>query len=237
MKGRRRGGLNGVREYASCSVNRTVEENNANQMYSFDTIKLEDYTRAVQIAQSYQRFRIKKVTLTFKPIFDTYSATGATALQKPNLYYLIDKMGALPDNVTLEDLKQAGAVSKAFDEKPIYVSWRPSVLIENQASQAVGPTFPGPSGYRISPWLATNQNASNGGAWVANTTNHLGIKFYIEQQNNGGATAFTMPMDIKVEFEFCKAVWANLSSTPALGLVYKQPNHSPDGVEGGADGA
>lgn len=234
-KGKRRGGLSGVREYASCSVNASLADANANQMYTYDTIKLADFSRAVQIAQSYQRFRIKKVTLTFVPSFDTYEATGAGAVQKPNLYYIIDKAGALPDNVTLEALKQAGAVAHPLDEKQVYVSWRPSVLVENQAYQTGGgPTFPSPSGYRVSPWLATNQNASNPGAWTASMINHLGIKFYIEQGNFAAAYAF--PIDIKVEFEFTKAIWSSLSSTPAIGLTFKALNDSPDGVVGGKDG-
>lgn len=220
-----------VRDIASCTVVRTLTPSNTNQMYSFDTINLVDYDRASAIAQNYQRFRITGVTVTWKPVYDTYAQGGT--FSKANLYYIIDKTGSIPDNVTLESLKQSGARVRALDEKPISVRWRPSVLEENQSSQPLVATFPGPSGYKTSPWLATNQNASNPGVWTANSTNHLGIKFYIEQAGN---STIPIPMDIKVEFQFIKPLLASLSSTPALGLSYAKLDASPDGVEGGSDG-
>lgn len=227
-----------VADKASCTVTRTLTPVNANQMYAYDAIRLADYTRASGIAQYYQRFRITGVTLTWKPVFDTYALNvGAPAVgfQKPNLYYIIDKNGSLPDNVTLEALKQSGAKVRALDEKPVPVHWKPAVLEENQAG---APGFAGPSGYKTSPWLSTNQQNANPGLWVPNSTNHQGIKFYIEQSGNGGSQySIPFPLDITVEFEFIKPMIGNLiSSTPALGLSYAELDNSPDGIVGGSDG-
>lgn len=227
-----------VRDIASCSVTNTLVEANANQMYAIDNTKLSDFSRAVQIAQGYQRFRITGVKLTVKPTLDTYAITAAGAIyQKPNLYYVVDKTGSLPDNITLASLKQAGARSRVLDEKPFTIRWRPSVLTENQASVGGGPTFAGPSGYKTSPWLSTNQNSTNPGVWAPNETNHCGIKFYIEQVGNGGSqVAINFPMDLTVEFQFTKPLWQSLTSSPAKTIEYKAYNDSPDGVVGGADG-
>lgn len=226
-----------VRDIASCSVVRTLTPANANQIYSFDTIRLSDYQRAVAVAANYQRFRITGIKLTWKPVFDTYALPTVGGYAKPNLYYIIDKSGSIPDNVTLEGLKQSGAKVRAIDEKPISVRWRPSVLTENQAYDGQT-TFSGPSGYKTSQWLSTNQNNTNSTAFVANQTNHLGIKFYIEQQGNGGQQVATpFPMDIEVEFQFIKPMIAGLvSSLGALGISYATVDNSPDGVVGGTDG-
>lgn len=222
---------------ASLSCARTLTPANANQMYSFDTFQLANFDRASSVAQSYQRFRMTGIKLTFKPVLDTYAiSAGGVIYGKANLYYIIDKLGSIPDNVTLEALKQAGARCIALDEKPIHIRWRPSVLEENQATSG-GPSFSGPSGYKTSPWLSTNQQNSNSGSWAANNTNHLGIKFYIEQAGNGGAQVATpFPMDATCEFQFIKPVWGSLAQQPALGLTYATIDASPDGVEGGSDG-
>lgn len=226
-----------VSDLASCSVTNTLVEASANQMYVIDNVRLADFDRAVQVAQGYQRFRITGCKLTVKPVFDTYAFGAGALYQKPNLYYIVDKTGSLPDNITLQSLKEAGARSRVLDEKPFTIRWRPSVIVENQAQIVPGPTFAGPSGYLVSPWLATNQNNTNVAAWVANATNHCGIKFYIEQVGNGGAQlAIPFPMDLTVEFQFTKPSWSQLTGAPARTIEYKVKNNSPDGVEGGADG-
>lgn len=228
-----------VPDKASCSVTATLAASNANQIYSFDTIQLAQFQRAAGIAQYYQRFRIVGVTVTWKPVLDTYTVTPAgIPYAKPNLYYMVDKSGSIPDNVTLEGLKQAGAKVKVLDERPAHVSWKPSVLEENQAVIAGGATFAGPSGFKTSPYLSTNQNTTNIGAWQPNNTNHLGLKFYIEQAGNGTTSAaFAYPTEMTVEFEFIKPMIGGLvGAGSAMGLQFATIDASPDGVEGGSDG-
>lgn len=225
-KGRKGRKVRNIAEKATLSCVRTLAQSVTNQTYVFDNIQLGDFQRAVQVAQAYQRFRMTGVKVTFKPAYDNYSQ--ATPLQKPNLYYIIDKSGSIPDNFTLEGLKQSGARPVAFDEKPIHVMWKPSVLNETLNAAGAGSA----SGYKVSPYLATNGNATNPGAWIPSTVAHLGLKWYMEQ--GGGNT--TINVEIEVQFEFTKPVWPALAAAAALPMVYAKLDASPDGVEGGTDG-
>jgi len=213
-------------EYASLSCKRTLALATGNQIYSYDNVNLADFSRAVQVAEAYQRYKITNIAVTWKPVYDTYSST--TLQQKPSLYYMIDKSSSLPDNVTLEGLKQAGAKPRAFDEKPITVSWAPSVLQDNLG--AAGGSLA--SGYRVSPILSTNANPTAPGAWNASTIAHGGIKWYMETP--GVVQSFNM--EIEVQFQFFKPMFPSLGTGPALGLTYAILDASPDGVEGGTDG-
>lgn len=217
---------NNVADKASCSVVRTLAPANTNQMYAYDNFQLADFQRASDIARNYQRFRMTGIKLTWKPVYDTYSA--ATPQQKPNLYYIIDKSGSIPDNVTLEALKQAGARPHRFDEKPLSATWKPSVL--NETLNVAGAASA--SGYKVSPLLATNGNATNPGLWILSTVAHQGIKWYME----AGGAAQTLNMEVEIQFEFFKPIYPTLAAAPALGLVYAKLDASPDGVEGGTDG-
>lgn len=229
----RRGGMRksktNVSDFASCSVVRTVDPTTTttNRTYSWDNFALQDYDRAVAIAKEYQHYRITGITVRLKPAYDTYSLGGGSVLQKPNLYYMIDKSGSIPDNFTLEALKQMGARPHSFDENPRSISWRPSVLTEDlNVAGAASATQ-----YKVSPWLATNGNATNPGAWVPSTVAHQGLKWYIDQP--GGST--TVYVEIELQFQFKKPLMPTLASTPATGLVYAQIDDSPDGIVGGND--
>lgn len=217
---------NNAKDMASLSVVRTFAPINTNAAVVYDNIQLADFQRAVQVAQAYQRFRMVGVKLTFKPAYDTYSQGGP--LQKPNLYYIIDKSGSIPDNFTLEGLKQAGARPVPLDERPIFVRWSPSVLNETLNAAGAGSA----SGYKVSPLLATNGNATNPGPWIPSTVAHLGLKYYVEQQ--GGVSAVNV--EAEVQFEFFKPIWPSLAAAPAVKMTYAAIDASPDGVEGGSDG-
>jgi len=215
-------------EKASCSVTRTLTKAVTNQMYVYNSFNLSDYDRAVAIAKNYQRFRITGIKLTFKPEYDTYSAVASGGATKPYLYYMIDKSGSIPDNVTLEGLKQAGAKPHRFDEAPLTVMWRPSVL---QETSGAGFLAQG-SGYKVSPMLATSGNTASVGAWNPSTINHLGIKWYMET----AGSSLDVYIEAEVQFEFYKANFPVLSSSAPKTLEYAKPDASPDGVEGGKDG-
>lgn len=217
---------NNVADKASCSVTRTLAMATTNTMYAFNSFNLADYQRAVNIAGSYQRYRITGIKLTFKPEYDTYAAGAGST--KPFLYYIIDKSGSLPDNLTLEGLKQSGARPHAFDEKPLVVRWRPSVLTEEQT---LGGAAQG-AGFKVSPWLSTDATPGNPGVWVPSNVNHLGIKWYMET----AGSALNVYLEAELQFEFIKPIYPQLASVPAKGLEYAKLDASPDGVEGGSDG-
>lgn len=197
-------------------------------MYDLHSISLDEYARAVQVSQAYQYFRIKSAKLTFKIGYDTYQAT-AGGPTRPNLYYMIDKAYSIPTNVTLEQLKQMGARPRVCDNKPISITWSPSVLINDKA-----PVGPLPTQYKISPWLNTN-TAGDIGAFLANSVDHLGIYWYVQMDATNGVQ-YNYTAELELQFEFKKPLWTGVSSaTPSTGAVLAELNNSPDGIVGGAD--
>lgn len=194
-----------VPEYASCSVSQWIQFNTAaNTMYQIRNIALNQFRRAVSIANGYQHYRIKKVTLEFKPSFDTFTpVTGTGTLQVPYLIYMIDKSGSIPTLVGTDDLRQMGAKPVRFDDKTIKVSWRPSVLQETFGNTA---PLGSQSQYKISPWLSTNANALNPGSFVPSGIDHLGIFFKVDRPGTlpAGVEEYTYDVQITAEFQFKK---------------------------------
>lgn len=224
---RYKGTTKSIKDYASCSVVRTLADvYQNNTMYSFDGFMLADFDRAVQIARNYQRYKMTGIKVTWKPVFDTYSP--ATANQKPNLYFMIDKNGSIPDTVTLEGLKQAGARPRALDEKPLSVFFKPAVLGEARINAGI----PQAASYVVSPWLSTNQNPTSPGVWNPSEVSHQGLKWYIEQ---GGAVQ-KVYVEVEIQFKFIKPLFPTLAAVPARGIQYAVLDASPDGIEGGQDG-
>lgn len=221
-----------VPDIASCSVKRTILDAGGqpfvvNRMYDVHNVQLQQYDRAVQIAQAYQFFRIKKIAVTLKVGYDTYQA-GAGAATRPNLYYMFDKSQSIPLTVTLEGLKQMGARPHAIDNKPFTMAWAPTVLTEEQTLAGAVPAQ-----YKVSPWLNTNNN--NLGAFVASAVQHNGLYWYTQMDATGGVN-YQYTAEIEVQFEFKKPLWTNsTSATPSKGISFAPLNNSPDGIVGGED--
>lgn len=240
-RGRRRNGLinralrkkrSGVPEYASLSVKRSLAGAAGGnfvlqQLYSAMNTTLADYPRAVQVAQAYQHYRIKRIAVIFKPSYDTFGiAAGAPG--KARLYWMIDKSGAVPTNVALEGLKAMGARPREVDEKPITIAWAPSVLestadIPNQVS----------SKYKISPWLSTNNGPVQPGVFVPSSVDHLGLYWYMDAINN--PAGYQYQVEIEVQFQFKKPLTTLLAGVNAIKAVPAEINTSPDGIVGGGD--
>lgn len=219
-----------VPEWASCSVKRTLTAPGGGnfvtrQLYNLMDTTLGQFPRAVQVAQAYQHYRIKKIIVTFKPPYDTFQEGGVST--KPRLYHMIDKAGAIPINISLEGLKQMGARPRDLDEKNLIVSWAPSCL---EANMDVAPLSM-PSKYKISPWLATNNQPLQPGAFVPSTVDHLGLYWYVDQL--AGNPQYQV--EVEVQFQFKKPLAGDLSTVNALPAQLAVINNSPDGVVGGSD--
>lgn len=242
-KGARKGGKKGakrsgarrarnVSEYASLSETRTLTVSGGfvnNTLYNLMNTSLIQFTRATQVAKAYQHYRIKHISLKFKPTFDTYAAGAVNPLGKPNLYYMIDKAGAIPTTVTLEGLKNMGARPIPFDEKPVVRGWRPSVF-EVAMTAGGGALNAQGSKYQISPWLNTNANSVNVDPWVASGIDHLGIYWYVETVIAAGAQQ-PYVIDVEVQFEFKKPLLASaVGQFAAISAYPAQTNTSRDGV-------
>lgn len=201
MKPRRFRAARNVPDFAQLSETFDLTALTANIMYQKRDFTLNGNPRAQAVAAAYQHYRIKKITMKFKPQIDTYIAGGPGTV--PNLHYMIDKSGSIPTNSTLAALKSMGAKPIRFDDNNITVSWRPSVLTDT----ATAPGVSGQSQYRISPWLSTNANALQPGVFSPSSVDHLGLFWYVEQ--SGAATGYTI--EVTVEFQFKKPLNTTLA--------------------------
>lgn len=238
--GRRRGGYRrpqSVPEWASVTESVALDQitglaYSMNQTYGLNGTSLAQFIqRAVPVAQAYQHYRIKQIKLQFKPQFDTFfpdvGATG-TGFLVPNMFYMINKSGSIPNNPTPTALKAMGAKPIRFDERTIPVAWRPSVLQENAGVLGdVG------SGYKISPWLSTNANANQPGAWNPSTVQHLGVYWHIERPGTlpAGVAELTYSVQITVDFQFKKPL-VKVSANDPLALEYAPGSVASSVVEG-----
>jgi len=225
-----------VPEYASLSCKRTLAGNvggnfGLGQLYSMMNTQLADFPRAVQVAGAYQHYRIKKIAITFKPSYDTFQA-GPGAVTKPRMYYMIDKSGSIPINVSLEGLKQMGARPRELDENSIVVKWSPSVL--ESTLTGVAPIATSPTKYQISPWLSTTAEPNYVGAFVASTVDHLGLYWYLDALNN--PEGYQYQCEIEVQFQFKKPLTNAVATTEAFKVTLATIDNSSDGVVGGHDG-
>jgi len=223
-----------VPEYASLSCKRSmVATGGANfqlgQLYSMMNTALDQFPRAVQVAAAYQHYRIKKIAITFKSSYDTFQA-GAGAVTKPRVYYMIDKAAAIPTTITLEGLKQMGARPRELDESNVVIQWSPSVL---EATMDNAPLSI-PSKYRISPWLATNNQPLQPGVFVPSAVDHLGIYWYLDALNN--PEGYQYQCEVEVQFQFKKPLAEATGSTEAVKATLAVIDSSRDGIVGGHDG-
>lgn len=198
-----------VPEWASCSE--TVVINNPaplplplppqafapNVMYQKQDYTLDQYTRASVVASAYQHYRIKKITMKFKPVLDTFASNTLTGTV-PEFYYMINKSGSIPTNVSIDGLRSMGAKPLRFDDKTITVSWRPSVL--DSAATAPG-NLSSTAQYKISPWLSTS-NDPLGNVWNPSSVDHLGIFFMVRQDVPQANFFYTV--ETTIEFQFKK---------------------------------
>lgn len=201
----------------------------ANTLYSLMNTQLGDFPRAAVVASQYQMYRIKKVALTFKPSSDTFIVGSAAT--KPRLYYMIDKAGAIPTNISLEGLKNMGARPKNLDEKNVVISWSPSVL--QSVMYTPGTNNATPSKYSIAPWLTTSALPVPTGVFVPSGIDHLGLYWYVDMLATGG---YQYAIEVEVQFEFKKPLANQLAGISAIPATLATINDSPDGVLGGGDG-
>lgn len=202
-----------VSDWASLTENGQVQTLPTNTMVQKNDFTLLGSPRAAGVATAYQHYRIKKITLIFRPNYDTYTPGGTTV---PYLYYMINKSGSIPTTITLAAMKSMGAKPVRLDDKTIKISWRPSVLTQTgDTNVASGEAY---SQYRISPWLSTNANALNPGAFVASGIDHLGIFFYVE--NIGAQNNYTV--ETVIDYQFKKPLNTTIQDPPGIPAVVLQ---------------
>lgn len=196
-----------VAEYASCKEkislstyvggSPTTYAFNGNQAYNQYNVTLASTVRAKVIAQGYQFYRIKSVTLRFKPSVDTFTqGTGA-----PQLFYRIDKLAECRAFNSARHFEAMGCVPRRFDEKNLTVTYKPAVIISTLDNQPTGSSQW--SKYLTSPWLATNKESNSpSGLWNPSEIDHQGIAWFLSVLAPTGTPAVQVPYDVEQEIEF-----------------------------------
>lgn len=195
-------------QYSTLSLPMTPSLAASGAVYSFRNFSLAGASaRVLNIAQSYQEYRIKRVTWEVRGYFDTFQAPSAsTAPTVPHLYWRMDKLGTYNTDTTLTTLKASGCKPIRLDDKLIRKSFKPTVLQGvAESPSATGTPLLTLGSYRTSPWLPTNQNvySSTATAWAPSSIDHLGLILGIDCDvvpfgGPAGAVSFT------IEYEFRK---------------------------------
>lgn len=225
MKKRRgmggKGDIARVTQTISFSASQNPQVNVIQKMYNFS---LTNCDRAIQVARGYQYYRIKYIKATFKPHHDTYtqglggnpSGTPPVAAPTvPYLYYYIDKTGSfLNNNINFNSMRDAGCKPKRFDDKAITIAWKPVVVTSTFNFDAN--LAPWAADTKVSPWIFTNANAlSTNTLWNANSTEHLGLVFGVEQ-DNVGVTPQQYDVDLTYVFEFKKPTYQSSTGSSSI---------------------
>jgi len=210
----RRMGASGVPDIASLTESYTGTQTSGTAgsfALSFNNLTLAQGTfkRAIAVAAQYQFFRIKKVSYTYKPTFDTFAPGGPNTL--PYLYWSINKTGEA-QLLNQQMLTQRGAIPIRLDDRNYTISYKPMV-----GTQAVATTnlANNPGSYLTSPWLNTD-NLANTNLWSPSTVQHFGHYALITS-----AGVYQIDLHVSVEFEFKKPRVQPVSSNDPVEEFFK----------------
>lgn len=229
-------GLGGVPDVASLTENITVNTSgrptyNVNQGYGLYNVSLATTSRARIVAEAYQEFRIRRITLVYKGAIDTYTnqigVTPVNMLSVPYLYYLVDKKMTLSNTFDYLELQASGCIPRRMDDKNIKVKYAPAVL----QSALTDPTAlsTAVASAQISPWLPCNVKPQDG-TGNPSDVDHTGIAWWVRQagvttaggSGNGGVA---YDVEILVDFEFRKPRLQVVA--PAVGTPFMTPALNP----------
>lgn len=192
-----------VPEWASCSDIREGVQLESNQIYGPSLITLAQFKRASNLAQNFQQYRITKVKYTFKPLFDTFTATTSAGAEitVPYFHYMIDKTGSIPDSATIDTLRAMGAKPRRFDDKSITVQWSPSYVISSTDSlNATSDPLVKPY---ISPWLNTNDTPDTAN-WTCSASPHFGLWYVLDAGTLPGDGQYEYNVSVEIQVQFRK---------------------------------
>lgn len=149
----------------------------SNTAYNFQFSLQNAPNRVINVAKSYQEFKIDYVEVRLKPFYDTYATTVATAgLVAPQLYHQIIKDPSVVDMVDISQFRFNGINPMPFAKDGNKV-WRykPAAGI---GAESIGPSQPSTM-IRVSPWLDTEAIGSTAGVPVFSGTAHYGSSLWI----------------------------------------------------------
>lgn len=206
-------------EFATCKETYEFATLQNNTAYQDTQVSLARYLRATSIARGYQQFRITKVEYQFKPLTDTYASDNPSlGAGIPYLFAVVDKTGQFSAYQNVQQLREAGAKPRRFDDKTLRVTYKPAVLDyvydKNNASNSWAKPV-------TSPWLSTNKNNDGSTAiWNPSSIDHLGIAWYVD---GGLTTISSYKLEVTAHFEFRKPLWLVDSSVAAAPPAIQAP--------------
>lgn len=175
----------------------------ANKAVSVIIGGLDGNLRAQAVARQYQLYRISKVEIKCKPLYDTYipgAAPTVGPLTVPEFYYSIVRDGDYPTAPTTVYFERRGCKPKRLDDKIVNIDYKPNALLE-----VSGGTFQINNGQvKMTPWLSCD--SQQGIAWSPNLTPHHGVVFGAFCTTNPPAvdTVPIMTVSITIHYQFKK---------------------------------
>jgi len=172
----------------------SLEDLKTNTAYDA-SVKLQDFTRALDIADNFQEYRITKVVYKYTPLFDTFIDTAGSN----SLPYLYSSRQILPPPASfgIAYLKALGAKPRRLDDKTLTVSYTPNVnavMTSDLSGGVIQSTSP-----RYKPWISTHIYTTT---TSMDNTNHYGHQFWIDQLQ--AAAGNQCSLEVTAHFEFRK---------------------------------
>lgn len=156
--------------------------------------------RASAMAKLFGEYRIKKITWTHRPIFDTYSSslagTGNSPNSVPTLYWRLCRYGDAPNVFAGDYMRALGAKPHRLDDKQVSFSYAPNIIQSQQNTAAAGQAT-----IKVGPWLSTDDLVDDGN-FNLSTAEHFGHTLFVEGGGAGTALGAVCYLDIKVVYEF-----------------------------------
>lgn len=171
-------------------------------------------TRVAQLGQQFQEYRITKVSVKFMPETNTYGTAGGTGGYIPQIMTKVVD-APVPGIWGAAWLSQMDPKIHELTQKDFGVHYKPVVnfQISNGAISGVAGV-----GIKRSPWISTNKNAYNGGAWAPDVTPHYGLAIYSDAAGNAQQGFL---VQVETHFQFRKPLdsVASVSDPTAAPLV------------------
>lgn len=171
--------------------------------------------RASALARLFGEYRIRKITYTFRPWYDTFTpglATGGSnAVVVPTLYWRLNRYGDTPAAFNGDYMRAMGATAHRLDDKIYSYSYAPNI-IQTQQNVAGSTT----STIKVSPWLSTDDLVQDNN-FTLSTAEHFGHSLFIEAAANGSGQGGAAYLDVKVVYEFRNPRLTS-SSSPSLDM-------------------
>lgn len=213
----------------TCFIKETIQLEDLKAGQAYESIfDLSLFSRATDLADNFQEYRMREVEFKYTPQYDTFSdISGAVSLP-----YLYSKRHTYPAPTTfnLAYLQALGSKPRRIDDKTLVVKYVPNIsLLTNTATytQTTPPSVLSGVKPNYKPWLNTHQTnpLTPTAPPFMDKTPHFGHAFWIDQTQTSPANTIVCRFEMTVHFEFRKP-W-DVASTQGAGMkqtITKKPS-------------